>query len=96
MCMGLGHDRGLVLVHPLSGDTGLTFAQKFFDFFLMEVVQNSFHNSLKARGHQSQCCAPAWGCCIDYHSSEVALELCHTWVLFFVAPVCGSARPLIC
>jgi hypothetical protein len=54
MCMGLGPDRGLGLVHLLSNDTGLTFAQKYCGFFHAEVVQTSFTNSSEAHSHQSQ------------------------------------------
>jgi hypothetical protein len=96
MYMGLDRNHGLSLVYPLSGDIGLTFAQNFCGFFLAEVVQNSFPNSLEAHNHWSRCCAPAWGSCADYLCIEVALKLRSGCVLFFAARVCGSARPPIC
>jgi hypothetical protein len=95
MCMGLGHDRGLISVHHLTDCNEQTSCRKLHGSFLSEVVQNSFPSSLVARNHQNRCCAQAWGNCIDYHCSK-ALEFCLALESSFAAQACGSPGPSTC
>jgi hypothetical protein len=56
MCMDLGHDRDLSLACHLINCTNLISGRMLFDFFLAEVDQSSFSNSLVARIYRSRCC----------------------------------------
>jgi hypothetical protein len=96
MCRGLTHIRAFDLAYPLCDDTKLIFARRFFDFFVVVVVQNSFPNSPMLHNHCSRCYTPVWGSCANYHCNEVALELCLTLEFYFVAQACENVRPLTC
>jgi hypothetical protein len=85
---------GLILAFPLSGCIDFTCGRTSSDSYLAGVAQNSFPS----------CFVLAWdsyvlawdsctGCC---HCTRLVKRLHHTWVLFFVAQVCGSAGPPIC
>jgi hypothetical protein len=95
MCTVLARNCGLGSSCHLNDCNEWTSDRKLHGSFLAKVVQNSFRSSLVARNNRNQCCAPAWGNCIDYHCSK-ALELRLALGFSFATQACRSVEPLTC